>query len=734
MDRRTHDSPEPQAASPGHATRRDVLIAAAVLTVAGHLPEATANTPQSGTRGKDFAPGPFVRIASDGAVTVIAKHLEMGQGVFTGLATIIAEELDADWSQIRVEAAPADAKLYNNLTFGAFQGTGGSSSIANSFDQLRMAGATARALLVTAAAQRWKVAAGEITVQDGTLTHAASGRTARFGELVAAAAKLKVPSDVRPKPVNDYVRIGKDAARVDSLAKSNGSAIFTQDLQLPGMLVAAVVHPPRFGAKVKSFDAAKARAVKGVQSVVAFQTPVRAGVAVLASDFWSAKKGRDALSVEWDESAAFKRSSEELFVEYRALAAKPGTSVRKEGNVEQALGAAARTLTATYEFPFLAHATMEPMNCVVRLGPNQCEIWNGVQLHTGDQFALAQFLKLPQDRIVLNQLYAGGSFGRRGSATSDYVLEAAAIAKAAGVSVPVKLVWTREEDMRAGLYRPMYVHTLTAGLDQAGNLTGWQHRIAGQSILAGTFFGGEGVDPTSVEGAVNLPYDIPNLAIDLHTTQLPVPVLWWRAVGATHTAFATECFLDEIARSSGQDPLALRTKLLAAKHARHRKVLELVAEKSGWTQPRPKDEFWGLALHESFKSVVAQVAQVKRTAQGLRLQRVVCAVDCGLAVNPNIVAMQMESGIGYGLAAALSGAITLKEGRVQQGNFDDYPVLRINQMPEVEVHIVPSKNQPTGVGEPATPVIAPALANALALAKGEPVRSLPLSAQGIALV
>jgi isoquinoline 1-oxidoreductase beta subunit len=734
MDHPTEDSREPQPAAFGHATRREVLVAAAMLTVGSQLPEAAANTPQAGTRGKELVPGPFVRIGSDDSVTVIAKHLEMGQGVFTGLATIIAEELDADWSQIRVEAAPADAKLYNNLTFGPIQGTGGSSSIANSFDQLRLAGATARTLLVAAAAQRWKVAAAEITVKNGTLAHAASGRTARFGELVAQAAKLKVPKDVRPKPVNDYARIGKDAARVDSLAKSNGSAIFTQDIQLPGMLVAAVVHPPRFGAKVKSFDAAKAQAVKGVKSVVAFQTPTRAGVAVLASDFWSAKQGRDALSVEWDESAAFKRSSVDLFAEYRALAAQPGgTSARSEGNVEQALGAAARTLTATYEFPFLAHAAMEPMNCVVRLGPNQCEIWNGVQVHTSDQYALAQFLKLPLDRVMLNQLYAGGSFGRRASTTSDYILEAAAIAKAAGVSVPVKLVWTREEDMRAGFYRPMYVHTLTAGLDAAGKLTAWRHRIAGQSILAGTAFGGQNPDPTSVEGAVNLPYEIPNLAVALHTTQLQVPVLWWRSVGSTHTAFATECFLDEIARATAQDPLALRTNLLAAKHARHRKVLELVAEKSGWRQ-RPKDEFWGLALHESFKSVVAQVAQVKRTAQGLRLQRVVCAVDCGLAVNPNIVAMQMESGIGYGLAAALSGAITLEDGRVQQGNFDDYPVLRINQMPEVEVYIVPSKNQPTGVGEPATPVIAPALANALALARGEPIRSLPLSAQGIALV
>lgn len=717
----------------GHATRREVLAGAVALTVAGYLP-GTAAAVANPAQGKVLAPNPFIRIDADGTVTVIAKHLEMGQGVFTGLATIVAEELDADWSQMRVEAAPADAKRYNNLTWGPFQGTGGSSSISNSFDQLRMASATARALLVQAAAKRWKVPAAQIEVAGGKLTHQPSGRSFGFGELVADAAKLKIPTDVKAKPVGDYSRIGKNAARVDALPKSNGSAVFTQDVQLPGMLVAAVMHPPRFGAKVKSFDAAKAKAIKGVQAVVAFETPVRAGVAVLARDFWTAKKGRDALSVEWDESNAFKRSSEELFDEYRTLAGKPGVSALNTGNVEQAFGAAARTLTATYEFPFLAHSAMEPMNCVVRLGANECEVWNGEQLHTGDQFALAQLLKLPQEKITINQVYAGGSFGRRASATSDYLLEAAAIAKAAGVSVPVKLVWTREEDTRAGLYRPMYVHTLTAGLDATGNITAWRHRIVGQSILTGTLFGGEPIDPTSIEGAASLPYDIPNLAVDLHTTKLPVPVLWWRSVGSTHTAFSTECFVDEIARTTGQDPYALRVKLLPAKHKRHRAVLDLVVEKSGWKEPRPEDEFWGLAVHESFRSVVAQVAQVKRTAQGLRLQKVVCGVDCGLALNPNIVAMQMESGIGYGLAAAMSGAITLKEGRVQQGNFDDYPVLRMNQMPQIDVHILPSSNAPTGVGEPGTPVIAPALANALALANGKPIYKLPLSGQGIALV
>ena len=400
---------EQSAAQLSQATRRDVLIGGAALTVAGYLP-AAATASKSTKQSTELAPNHFVRIATDDSVTVIAKHLEMGQGVFTGLATIIAEELDADWNQIRVEAAPADAKRFNNVIWGPFQGTGGSSSISNSFDQLRMAGATARALLVTAAAKRWKVPAAEITIVSGTVLHESSGKSARFGELVADAAKLKVPTDVKPKAVTAYTRMGKDAARVDSRPKSNGSAVFTQDVKLPGMLVAVVMHPPRFGAKVKSFDASKAKAIKGVQSVVAFETPVRAGVAVLASDFWSAKKGRDAVSVEWDETAAFKRSSEELFEEYRTLAAKPGVSALNNGNAEQALSRAARTLSATYEFPFLAHAAMEPMNCVVRIGQNECEVWNGEQLHTGDQMALAQLLKLPVDRVTINQVYAGGSF------------------------------------------------------------------------------------------------------------------------------------------------------------------------------------------------------------------------------------------------------------------------------------------------------------------------------------
>jgi isoquinoline 1-oxidoreductase beta subunit len=718
-------------------SRRDLLKAGAALTIGFYLPTgATQATTVMPGSGPVLAPNAFVRIGADDTVTVLSKHLEMGQGTYTGLATIVAEELDADWTRVKVEGAPADAKLYNNSAFGPMQGTGGSTAIANSWDQLRKAGASARAMLVSAAAQRWSVPASEITVSTGKVEHKGSGKSARFGELVVDASKLPVPKDVKLKDPTQFKLIGRNAARVDAREKSTGTALFTQDVRLPGMLTAAVVHPPLFGAKVKSFDASKAKAIKGVKHVVQFDTKVRSGVAVIATDFWTAKKGAEAVTVEWDESAAFKRSSADLFTEYRELAKKPGASAAKAGDVDQAFATAARTLEATYEFPFLAHASMEPLNCVVRIGAKDCEVWNGEQFQTVDQMSVAGIVGMPPSSVQIHQLYAGGSFGRRANPLSDYLIEAAAIAKAAAVDVPVKLVWTREHDTRAGFYRPMYVHTLKAGLDKDGKIIAWQHRIVGQSIMgsAAIFGPPQAIDATSVEGASNLPYEIPNLAVELHTTKLGVPIQWWRSVGSTHTAFSTECFLDDIARETKQDPFELRRELLSAKHARHRAVLDLVAEKSGWKNARPKDEVWGLALHESFNSVVAQVAQLKRIGNGLKLHKVICAVDCGIAVNPNIVAMQMESGIGYGLGAALTGAITLKEGRVEQGNFDDYSVLRMNQMPAIDVHIVPSSAKPTGVGEPGTPVIAPALANALAAATGKPVYSLPLSTQGITLV
>lgn len=724
-----------------NVSRRDFIKASGALTLAVALPQALAQSGPGKTlaptaAGAGFSPNAFVRIGADSSVTVIVKHLEMGQGTYTGLPTLVAEELDADWSQVRAEGAPADAGRYNNLFWGPAQGTGGSTAMANSFEQLRQAGAAARAMLVAAAAKRWKVPESEITVAKGVVAHR-SGKRAKFGELAADAAQLPVPKDVKLKDPKQFTLIGKRVTRTDARAKVNGSAQYTQDVKLPGMLVAVVAHPPRFGGKVKGFDAAKAKAVQGVVDVVGFATPVTNGVAVLAKDFWTAKKGRDALMVEWDESGAFKQGSAEIMAGYRKLAEKPGTVARKDGDPEKALAGAAKSFEAAYEFPFLAHACMEPMNCVVRLDQNGVEVWNGEQLHTGDQYALAKLLGLKPEQVRIHMLYAGGSFGRRANPLSDYVLEAAAIAQAAGGKTPVKLVWTREDDMRAGFYRPMYFHSVKAGLDAAGNIVAWQQRIVGQSIASGTAFEGmlvkNGVDVLSVEGAATLPYAIPNLAVELHTTTPGVPIQWWRSVGSTHTAVATECFLDELARAAGKDPFELRRELLA-KHPRHKAVLELAAAKAGWGKPLPKDRARGIAVHESFHTYVAQVVEVSRSKDGIHIERVVCAVDCGIAVNPDIIVMQMESGIGYGLSAALGDAITLKDGVVEQSNFHDYAVLRINQMPRIDVHIVPSTGKPTGVGEPGTPVIAPALANAILALTGKPVRSLPLAAQGISIV
>lgn len=688
-----------------------------------------ARAAAAGAGSADFVPNAFVRIGGDSSVTVLIKHLEMGQGVSTGLPTLVAEELDADWAQIRFEGAPANASLYNNLLWGPAQGTGGSTAIANSYEQLRKAGATARAMLVAAAADEWKVPADSITVSKGVVAHKATNRKASFGQLAAKAATQPVPADVKLKDPKNFQYIGKRVARKDSKPKTNGSAQFTIDVKLPGMLTAVVAHSPLFGGKVKSFDATKAKAIKGVVEVV--QVP--SGVAVLANDFWAAKQGRDALTVVWDDSVANKLGSAEILAQYKELAQKPGLVARKDGDADKALAGAAKKLEATFEFPYLAHAAMEPLDCVVKLDKDSCEIWNGEQLQTPDQFAVAKLTGLKPEQIKLNMLYAGGSFGRRANPQADYILEAVSIAKAINGRVPVKMIWTREDDMRAGFYRPAYFHRIAAGLDAQGKLIGWQHRIVGQSILAGTMFEGmmvkDGVDGTSVEGASNLPYQIPNMLVDLHTPKIGVPVLWWRSVGSTHTAFSTETFIDELAAAAGKDAVEFRRALLA-KHPRHLGVLNLAAQKAGWGKPLAKGKGRGIAVHESFNTVVAQVAEVSVKPDGtLRVDRVVCAVDCGVAVNPDVITAQMEGGIGFGLSAALYGAITLKEGRVEQSNFHEYRPLRINEMPKVEVHIVASSEKPTGVGEPGVPLIAPAVANAIFSATGKRLRNLPLKLQ-----
>lgn len=728
-------------------TRRGFLKGGAGLALAVVAPgmaSAAAATPAAGPGSTPadaamvdgaFAPNAFLRIGTDGAVTIVSKHLEMGQGVYTGLATLVAEELDADWKTVKVEGAPADAKRYNNLLWGPAQGTGGSTAIANSFEQMRRAGATARAMLVAAAAEQWKVPASQITVKHGVVSHAASGRKAGFGELSEAASKLPVPAEVKLKDPKDFTLIGRSAPRVDSVAKTTGRAVFTQDIKLPGMLTAVVAHPPRFGGRVKSVEDKAARAIPGVADVVAIPN----GVAVLAKDFWSAKKGRDALKIEWDESQAWRGSSDTILADYRELAKTPGLAARKDGDAEAELGKAHKVFEAEFAFPFLAHASMEPLNCVMKFDEHGCEVWNGEQLHTGDQFALAKTFGIKLEQVKLNMVYAGGSFGRRANPQSDYLLETAQIVKAINGRAPVKLVWTREDDMRGGFYRPLYLHRVRAALDSAGMPVAWQQRIVGQSIIAGSPFEGflikDGIDVTSVEGAATLPYAVPNLHVDLHTTnaQVKVPVQWWRSVGSTHTAFSTEVFLDELAGAAGKDPVAYRLALLE-KHPRHAGVLKLAAEKAGWDKPLAASKSGkrgrGVAVHESFNTFVAQVVEVTVQKGGtFKVDRVVCAVDCGVAVNPDVIKAQMEGGIGYALAAALTGAITLKDGVVEQSNFNDYPVLRINDMPKVEVHIVKSAQKPTGVGEPGVPPLAPALVNALHAATGKRIRTLPVGEQ-----
>ena len=704
------------------------------LDAAAQQPSAASTAPGTAPAARPVTPVAFVRIAPDNTVTIVSKHLEMGQGTYTGLPTLVAEELDASWSQIRVEGAPADAKLYANLDWGDAQGTGGSSSIANAFLQYRQAGAAARAMLVAAAAAQWKVAPESIVVKNGELSHA-SGRKATFGQLAQAAAGQPVPQSPKLKEPADFVYIGKTFARTDARAKSNGSAKFTQDVKLPDMLTAVVAHPPRFGARVKSFDVDSVQGMTGVRFIV----EVPSGVAVVGTSFWSVKRARDKLKVEWDEASGAKYSSADILAEFKRLAAAPGAVAKSTGDAAKALGEGAKTLEAVYEFPYLAHATMEPMDCVVKLTADRCEIWNGEQFQSSDQQIVAQQLGLKPEQVVLNQMYAGGSFGRRASPVADYIVEAVSIAKALaaqtkGTGVPIKLLWTREDDMRAGYFRPAFLHTVKAALAPDGRPLAWQQRIVGQSVLADTPFASMiqgGVDAASVEGAADMPYAVPNLLVDLQSPTVGVPVLWWRSVGASHTAFSTETFLDELAALAGQDPVAYRRALLDA-HPRHRAVLDLAADKAGWGKPlaagKPGSKRGrGVALHALRGTYVAQVAEVSVTGSKFTVDRVVCAVDCGIAVNPDVVRAQMEGGIGFGLSAALYGAITIKDGAVEQSNFHDYPLLRINEMPAVEVHVVPSTANPTGVGAPGVAPIAPAVANALAAASGKRLRKLPLT-------
>jgi isoquinoline 1-oxidoreductase beta subunit len=714
------------------ATRREALAIGATLAGGALVVGCSPADLLSLGAGHDFgAFGPFIKIAPDGVVTVVCKHIEFGQGNHAGLAAIVAEELDADWDKVKTEHAPANAKVYANSMMGV-QGTGGSSAISNSWTQLRTAGAAARAMFVQAAAAKWNAPAGEITVQNGVVGHAKSGKQAGFGELVADAAKVKPPQAPTLKDPKTFTLIGSPRVRrKDSTAKSTGTATYTQDVHLPNMLTAMVAHAPKFGAKATSFDDKAARKVAGVVDV--FQIPT--GVAVVAQNTWAARQGRDALKVTWDFSQAETRSTDQLRQSYADLASGKAQPAGKaswqpfeaKGAVANA-GSGTPAVDVTYDFPYLAHATMEPMNCVAIVKGQSCHLIHASQSPTLDQLNAAKVVGNLPGNIAVDTLYAGGSFGRRTNFQSDYVAEAVQIAKHVGGGRPVKLVWTREDDMRAGYYRPMVHHAVRVTLDANGLPATWRHRIVTQSIMKGSPMGTPKLDSSSVEGAQGSPYLKATPVVDgqLLTADVGVPVLWWRSVGATHTAFVMEHTVDQLAKAAGKDPVEYRRMLYAKAGAnRHLAALNLAAEKAGWGTAPPAGWTRGVAVHESFGSVVAQVAEVKLENGQPKVGRVVTAIDCGTVIAPDQVAAQMEGGACLGLSAALYGKIDLKDGEVQQANFDGYRVLRNSEAPTVETYFVSSPNPPSGVGEPGTPVIGPAVANAL-LAMGQPATtSLP---------
>jgi isoquinoline 1-oxidoreductase beta subunit len=712
-------------------SRRDLLKAGTVvggglvigLVVPGGRRFAAAEAAAPTAAGA-FVPNAFLRVGRDDSVTVLLAHSEMGQGIWTALPMLIAEELDADWSRIKVEHAPA-AAAYGLAALGGIQMTGGSTSTWMEFDRYRQAGAAARAMLLQAAAAHFKRGVGDLRTERGEVI--AGNQRVRYGALADAAGKLTPPdpATLKLKDPKDWKIIGKPTRRLDAPEKVNGRAQFGLDVQFPGLLTAMVARPPVFGGTVKSFDPAAAKAIPGVRHVV--QVP--SGVAVVADHFWAAKLGRDALRIDWETGPNAQLDSTALRAEFGRLAATPGLPAAEAGDVGTALGKAATTVEAEYAVPYLAHAPMEPLNCTVKLGAGKCEIWTGTQFQTVDQQLAAKITGLKPEHVEIHTTFLGGGFGRRANPTSDFVTEAVHVAKATGA--PVKVVWAREDDIRGGYYRSAFVHRARIGLAADGLPMAWQHVLVGQSILVGTPFEASlmknGIDMTSVEGVADSPYlkDLAHHRVGLHSPTTGIPVLWWRSVGHSHTGFVMESLIDELAHAAKKDPVAYRRSLLA-KHPRHLGVLNLAAEKAGWGTALPKGRARGLAVHESFGSYVAQVAEVSVDNRAIRVHRVVCAVDCGIAVNPEGIAAQMESGVAFGLGAALSSRLTIQDGRVQQSNFHDYQVLRLNEMPQVEVHIVPSTGKMGGIGEPGVPPIAPAVANAVFALTGQRLRELPL--------
>ncbi|HEV2022835.1 MAG TPA: xanthine dehydrogenase family protein molybdopterin-binding subunit [Terriglobales bacterium] len=678
-----------------------------------------------------YPPAAFVEIRPDGKIVIQVNRLEFGQGINTALPLLLADEMDADWSQVVAELAPA-ADIYRDPMRG-IQMVGGSGSIRTSFEQYRELGARARAMLIEAAAKQWKVTPAQCRTE-ASVVHGPGGQSAKYAELAGEAARMPVPVTVRLKKPSEFRLVGKGAPRLDSRPKCDGSMKFGLDLDLPGMKVALVARPPVFGGKVKSFDDKNARAVEGVRDV--FEIPLVKGgsaVAVVADTFWPAKQGRDRLQVEWNLSGLERADSSELWTKYRELARTPGNVAAAVGDAKAMDGIpAARRLVAEYEFPYLPHTPMEPLNTTVRFDGDRAEVWAGSQFQTVDQAAIAEVLGLKPAQVTFHTEMTGGGFGRRAVTDSHVQREAAEIAKRVR-GTPVKLIWTREDDVQGGYYRPMHAHRAEIGIGADGMPVAWRHVIVGQSLLAGTPFAGaikNGVDDTVVEGVADTHYSIPNLHVWAHHPTVNVPVLWWRSVGNTHTAFVMETLVDELATRAKTDPIAYRRKLLAPDAKKVRAALDLMESKSAaWRTKLPKNHAVGIACHESFSTGVACAVDVSIENQRPRIHRVTVAVDAGLVVNPLSVESQFQGGMTFGLSQLVAkGAITLKDGRVEQRNFDGYRPPYIGDAPvAVDVHIVPSTEKPTGVGEPSVPVISPAVVNALAKLTGKRYRTLPLT-------
>ena len=707
---------------PESVSRRSFLKASAaaggglLLSVALPLARGEANAPGSAS----FEPNAFIRIGRDGTIVLIMPYVEMGQGTYTSIPMLIAEELEVDLAQVRLEHAPPNEKLYANPLLGV-QATGNSNAVRGAWQPLRQAGATARTMLIAAAAKRWNVDPASCRARSGVVHHEASRRSARYGDLAAEAVGMPVPDKVALKRPEDFKLIGTPAKRLDTPAKINGKAVYGIDVRPPGVKIATLAQSPVFGGRVKSLDDSAAKNVKGVRQIVRLDD----AVAVVADHMWAAKQGLAALKIEWDDGPHARLSTEDIARELEAATRNPGAVAQNIGDAGKAMASAVTKVEATYEVPFLAHATMEPMNCTVHVRKDDCEVWVGNQALARAQAAAAKVTGMPLDKVVVHNHLIGGGFGRR--LEVDGVTRAVEIAKQ--VDGPVKVVWTREEDIQHDMYRPYFLDRISAGLDANGMPVAWSHRFAGSSIIARWLPPGfkDGIDGDTVEGAIDLVYNLPNLRVEYLRVEPPgIPTAFWRSVGPSHNVFVTESFIDELAAAAKKDPVEYRRALLD-KSPRAKAVLELAAEKAGWGKPLPDRMGRGVSVQFAFATYMAQVAEVEVATDGtVRVRRVVCAVDCGTVVNPDTVRAQIQSAIMFGITAALYGLITVKDGRVEQSNFHDYRILRMNEAPAVEVHIVRSAEPPGGMGEAGTSCIVPAVTNAVFAATGKRVRKPPI--------